>query len=129
MTPTFSRFAFLLILLLLSGCHTAPRHTTSAGKVSVAAPPVADTEAARLQQCRKDIEVLTKINNPAHTTLKQEFDRVMGGAAQYSGIRAEVTDNTQNTIDALYRYRVSILCTKISTEVLNGLTERGETQK
>lgn len=128
MTSIFFRFVFLLVLLPLSGCQTTPR-TAITGKTGVTAPAADDTEALRLQQCKKDIEVLTKFNNPSYGDLKQEFDRLMGAAADYSGIRAQVTNNTQSTIDALYRYRVSILCAKISNEVLKGLTERGETLK
>lgn len=134
MTPIFSRFVFLLLLVSLSGCQTLTRPFTdkasnAAGKASDAVVKPADPEAVRLQQCYKDIEVLTKINNPAYASMKQEFDRMMSGAAQYSGIRAQIADNTQSTIDALYRYRVSLLCAKISNEVLNGLTKQAEAPK
>ncbi|TFZ53063.1 hypothetical protein E5C26_01665 [Serratia proteamaculans] len=126
MSPTSLRVAFLLLLLPLSGCQSTQRTSALTKATVVAAPSDAEIKAARLQQCHKNLEVLTKLNDVQHAAIKQEFDRVMKGAAQYSGLRPQVTDDTQNTVDALYRYRVNLLCSKINQDVLNALAERGE---
>ncbi|WP_273974782.1 MULTISPECIES: hypothetical protein [Serratia] len=89
----------------------------------------AEQEAQRLTQCRKELEVLKGIDAAQYRTYTQAFDRLMQGAAQYAGLRPDVSPQTQETVDALYRYRVNRLCADITQSTLTGLTARGETVK
>lgn len=54
---------------------------------------------------------------------KSEFDKLMSDAVIYNGIRVDVKEYTQGTVDALYRFRVNKLCADISSDILNKLTE------
>jgi hypothetical protein len=84
-------------------------------------------EAARLTQCQKELEALQNLNPAQHKTLRQAFDRLMSGAAQYGGLRIKINAQTQETVDALYRYKVNRLCADITQALLTGLADRGET--
>lgn len=86
----------------------------------------AEQEARRLTQCQKEIEALQSLNPAQHKTFRQAFDRLMSGAAQYGGLRPQVNTQTQETVDALYRYKVNRLCADISQATLTGLATRGE---
>jgi hypothetical protein len=83
-------------------------------------------EAQRLQQCQRDLEALSSLKTESYTQSKQAFDRLMSGAAQYANLRTRVNTETQDTVDALYRYRVNLLCAQINQAVLSSLAERGE---
>ena len=60
---------------------------------------------------------------------KQAFDSLMSGASQYANLRARVNGDTQETVDALYRYKVNYLCAGVNQAVLTGLADRGEQVK
>ncbi|WP_249921455.1 hypothetical protein [Serratia plymuthica] len=51
----------------------------------------------------------------------------MSGAAQYGGLRSQVNAQTQETVDALYRYKVNRLFADITQATLTSLATRGET--
>lgn len=113
--------------VLLTGCQTSP----STEKEPTPEPQVqhsteAEREAARLQQCQAELEALRTVQPKMFTGYKQEFDRLMNGAAQYAGLRTQLNTETQDTVDALYRYRVNKLCAQINQAVLLGLAEHGE---
>lgn len=117
----------VMVALLLTGCQTSP----NTAKKQTAEPQgqnatQAEREAARLQQCQKELEALRTVHPTQFTGYKQAFDRLMNGAAQYSGLRTRVNAQTQDTVDALYRYRVNKLCAQINQAVLLGLAEHGE---
>lgn len=46
----------------------------------------------------------------------------MQGADIYSGVRSDVSESTQNAVDAYYRYRVDKMCADISNDVLQRLS-------
>ncbi|EIM8480862.1 TPA: hypothetical protein ACKQGZ_001026 [Serratia marcescens] len=126
------RAALLLCLAgavtLLSGCEGGKR-PVSVTKQTVAQDiekTQAAKEAERMAQCQKELEALKGINPGQHKTYRQEFDRLMSGAAQYAGLRTRVNSETQDTVDALYRYKVSRLCADITQATLTGLADRGE---
>ena len=122
--------AALLLTLTLSGCQTAKRPVSTLSK-----PPSAEDiaeqdkrqrEAERIQQCQRELDAMRGMDNEKYQKFKRELDTLMGGAAQYAGVRQRVNTGTQETVDALYRYRTSRLCADISSAMMTGLAERGE---
>ncbi|MBH1931198.1 hypothetical protein I5U13_16215 [Serratia rubidaea] len=119
--------ATLAFILLLAGCQSAHRTTKKPlPDQQMQNPAQAELEAARLQQCQKMLSALRTVQPKQFSNYKQNFDRLMSGAAQYSGLRSRVSVETQDTVDALYRYRVNKLCAQIDQAVFLGLTARGE---
>lgn len=133
--PLWQRSALALSLLMgtltLSGCENAKRPVPTAKKAlesSVELTP-AQQEAQRLQQCQKELDALQGIDGAGYQKNKREFVRLMSGAAQYAALRSKVNSDTQETVDALYRYKVSRLCADVNQAVMTGLAERGERLK
>lgn len=83
-------------------------------------------EAERLKNCQEELNILKGVSPVKYTVYKRTFDGLMGGAAQYAGLRKAVNPNIQETVDALYRYKVNRLCTEVSQVALEALVERGE---
>lgn len=126
----------LLLLLsagvaLLSGCEGSkrPAAVTQPQLSSEEEKSPAQKETERMALCQKELEALKAINPEQHTALRQEFDRLMGGAAAYANVRTRVNSDTQDTVDALYRYKINRLCADITRATLTGLAERGERLK
>ncbi|MDT3254050.1 hypothetical protein QZQ97_24340 [Serratia sp. root2] len=86
-------------------------------------------ELERLTLCQNQLASLIKINPKQHQQYKQVFDSLMNSASQYASLRGRVNNNTQETIDSLYRYKINYLCASISQAVLTGLTEKAEQVK
>ncbi|AUU08789.1 MULTISPECIES: hypothetical protein [Serratia] len=86
-------------------------------------------EAEQLQQCQQQLGALRTINEKQYQRYKQAFDSLMSGASQYANLRARVNGDTQETVDALYRYKVNYLCAGVNQAVLTGLADRGEQVK
>lgn len=80
-------------------------------------------EEDRLQLCHKQLSALHNIDAKQFQNYKQAFDSLMNGASQYAGLRTRVNSDTQDTMDALYRYKVNYLCAGIDNAVLTGLAE------
>lgn len=87
------------------------------------------TETLRLQQCRKELEAYQTLSSNKQKGYQHTFDALMQEASKYSGIRAGVGSDTQETVDALYRYRVNRLCAEIHQALMIRLAERGEQVK
>lgn len=124
--------AGILTLALLGGvaCQQAkPNAAAKPQPASSVEPQRQQREAQRLQQCQQALTALQKINPEGYQEYQRAFDSLMGGASQYAGLRARVNDDTQETVDALYRYKVSRLCAAIEQAVMTGLVERGEQVK
>lgn len=83
-------------------------------------------EAERLKNCQKELNILKGVSSEKYTVYKRTFDGLMGGAAQYAGLRKAVNPHIQETVDALYRYKVNRLCAEVSQVALEALVERGE---
>ncbi|MBW4204129.1 hypothetical protein JW319_22505 [Enterobacter cloacae subsp. cloacae] len=86
-------------------------------------------ETERLNNCQKELNILKGVSAEKYTIYKRTFDGLMSGAAQYAGLRKEVNANIQETVDALYRYKVNRLCAEVSQVALEALVERGEQVK
>lgn len=125
-TRTVLHTSALVFALVLAGCQAPSTPVKKTAAPQEQDPTQAEREAARLQQCQKELEALRTVQPKQFSVYKQEFDRLMNGAAQYSGLRPRVNADTQDTVDALYRYRVNKLCAQIDQAVLLGLAERGE---
>lgn len=78
----------------------------------------------RLELCRRELEVLKKIDLSVYNKRKAEFNKIISGASAYNNVRKDVPRNTQITVDSLYRYRSDKLCFDISNDVLNILTKK-----
>ncbi|RTP97282.1 hypothetical protein EKN38_22340 [Enterobacter sp. WCHEn045836] len=109
------------VVFLLSGCGIS-----SSGDEGPTLDYSQETESARLKQCQEELEALNTVAAADYTKYRKEFDRLMNGASQYAGLRATVGKGTRNTVDALYHYKVNLLCADVSQAMLKGLTERGE---
>ncbi|MEE4411546.1 MULTISPECIES: hypothetical protein [Serratia] len=133
--PQWRRSALALPLLIgtlvLSGCENGRRPILAAKKSPEATVEItqAQREADRLQHCQKELDALQGIDAAGYRKYKQEFDRLMSGAAQYAALRTQVNGDTQETVDALYRYKVSRLCADVNQAVMTGLADRGERLK
>ncbi|HEI8868122.1 hypothetical protein [Serratia sp. AKBS12] len=86
-------------------------------------------EAERLQLCQQELGALRAIDQQQHQQLKQGFDHLMSGASLYAGVRTKVNGDTQEMVDALYRYKVNRLCAQVDQAVLAGLADRAEQVK
>lgn len=120
------KISFIIaLLIILTGC----QHKPQPGDIVDATIQQAEMqkqENSRLDNCHSELESLKTINSEKYMQSKKQFDQLMQGTAQYAGIRSNVKSSTQETVDALYRYRVNLLCTEISNTLLNSLvtTER-----
>lgn len=120
--------SILLVLmgsLLLNGCQStkAPLAKTPS---SVKEPDdKAMRETRDLKQCQQNLNVLGMLKTESYAVQKQMFDALMSGASQYAGIRTQVNEHTQDTVDALYRYQVSYQCAEINQALLAELAKRG----
>lgn len=128
----FCRSAVLCLLggsLLLGGCEARKRPTAQAATEPTQEQSLAAREAEQLAQCQKELEALKPVDARQHQTYQQAFSRLMSGAVQYAGVRPHANSGTQETVDALYRYKVRRLCADISQALLTGLADMGERVK
>ncbi len=86
-------------------------------------------EVELLQQCQDLLGVLHNIRAKEFQQYKQAFDSLLSGASQYAEMRTKVNGDTQQTMDALYRYKANFLCAGVNQAVLTTLAERGELVK
>ena len=129
------RHSFLLCLLgsslSLSGCEAPKRPVTAAPVASEQAQEQsrAARETEQLALCQKELEALKPLDAKQQQIFQQEFSRLMSGAAQYASVRPHASSSTQETVDALYRYKVKRLCANISQALLSSLADMGERVK
>jgi len=132
-----SQLKLLLVACLLAGCQST---ATEAEKSHDEIAPVdaitgaeaqteVDEDTLRLQQCNTTLEALHSVNARQFSTYHQAFEHLMKGAARYASLRTRINNETQDTIDSLYRYRVNKLCAQIDQAILLGLVEQGESVK
>ncbi|AKG68303.1 Uncharacterised protein [Serratia fonticola] len=127
----------ILFLIALGGvaCQTPKPGTAPAGKPTATGATQSEEERlkqrelAQLTLCQEQMGALRKITPKQHQQYQQAFDGLMQGAAQYARVRVQVNENTQETMDALYRYKINYLCANVSQAVLTGLAERVELGK
>ncbi|HCH9097554.1 TPA: hypothetical protein NNT20_004713 [Salmonella enterica] len=122
--------AVLVFAALLTGCVgkrtvsrvISPSNTAATPTSSVASATL--DEAARMERCRRELDVLKKINSTVYENRRGEFERMMSGAGVYSGVRGDVSTYTQEAVDAFYRFRAEKLCADIANDVLNELSKK-----
>lgn len=130
-TINMKKYATLLAFsCLISGCQVVPnKDKIKAPETSEIKPVTESPEVAKLRQCQQEMEALKTVNAKKYSDVKNQFDALMSGAAQYSGLRSKVNNDMQTTVDALYRYRVSMVCSKVNQTLLLSLAEKGEAVK
>uniref|UniRef100_UPI00235FD8C2 hypothetical protein n=2 Tax=Gammaproteobacteria TaxID=1236 RepID=UPI00235FD8C2 len=75
--------------------------------------------------CQQNLNALGALKTVSYPAKKRMFDELMSSASQYAGIRAQVNELTQDTVDALYRYQVNYQCAEINQILLAELAKRG----
>lgn len=115
-----------IFLLLVGGCENKPvvnpivQSIEASSKIT---PADKLDDLGKMERCRRELEALKKIDLSVYNKRKLEFDKLISGAALYSGVRKDVGDYTQSAVDALYRFRADKLCSDISNDVLNQLSK------
>ncbi|CAI1190801.1 Uncharacterised protein [Serratia marcescens] len=112
-------------LLLLNGCQSTK---ISRAKTTVAVGTHDEKtlrEIQDLKQCQQNLNALGALKTVSYPAKKRMFDELMSSASQYAGIRAQVNELTQDTVDALYRYQVNYQCAEINQILLAELAKRG----
>ncbi|OWF74443.1 hypothetical protein B4907_22060 [Yersinia kristensenii] len=117
-----------VLCLLLAGCqmensqsHIKPQKINAQSSETKSSA----AEADRLGLCQRQLEALQKIDTAKYGVYQQRFDTLMNSAAEYAGVRTNVNVDSQDTLDALYHYRVNLFCSEINQVLLTGLAERG----
>lgn len=132
---------FLLAGVLLAGCqNTAP--SDSALHSLVTSLPLAVSSQASPSQvapveenqgvsrtCQKELASLKQISPKNYSVKKAAYDRLVINSSQYDGIRGDVNSTTQDTMDALYKYKMNTLCSDIEHDVMQALIRKGESAK
>lgn len=122
------RTIFLLLFIppLLIGCQSAAQSDVMKNTVrDIALQPRKGQEVQRLQQCQQQLQALRTLKAADYSETQRAFDALMRSAAQYSTLRTNIGETTQDTVDALYHYRVNLLCAQINQAVLDRLAEQG----
>ncbi|STB68477.1 Uncharacterised protein [Citrobacter freundii] len=84
------------------------------------------TADSRLGVCRKELDILKRLDNARYLSRKAVFDKLMSGARLYGDVRGDLQSGTRSTVDALFSYKLEKLCADISQDVLNSLSRIGE---
>ncbi|MTD28039.1 hypothetical protein [Erwinia sorbitola] len=122
----------VLFVFVLAGCQGKPKTTpVPAPAQSAEEPQVVQSEkyikdSNKLKLCQAQLEALKVVNSSEHRSMQTTFDALMSNAAQYTGVRKNVGENTQDTVDSLYHYRANQLCARIAQALMDSLTKKGE---
>ncbi|HEC7758699.1 TPA: hypothetical protein R4A49_004338 [Salmonella enterica subsp. enterica serovar Muenchen] len=81
---------------------------------------------SHLGVCRKELDILKRVDNARYLSRKVLFDKLMSGARLYGDVRGDLQSGTRSTVDALFSYKLEKLCADISQDVLNSLSRIGE---
>lgn len=125
--------------LILTGCSAIPKQEIKT-LVTPVSPDVQSTSPAqqtpvensgvtadsRLGVCRKELDILKRLDNTRYLSRKAVFDKLMSGARLYGDVRSDLQSGTRSTVDALFSYKLEKLCADISQDVLNSLSRIGE---
>ncbi|ALL35898.1 hypothetical protein [Serratia marcescens] len=117
--------AALMGILLVSGCQSTKMPQIKTASASTLQDEKIKRETQDLKQCQQNLNALGTLKTADYPAKKQVFDNLMSGASQYAGLRTQVNERTQETVDALYRYQVSYQCAKINQALLTELAKRG----
>lgn len=141
---------FLLIVLTLtlstslSACQRTPSPAEEPGMVIAPVPPATppgqisvepepdadiapqkDSETANLERCKAQLDALRTLAPEKYTRLNSAFRFIMRGASDYAAVRRNTNQGTQETIDALYKYRSNLICAQIDQTMMNSLSLHG----
>lgn len=123
-------------LLVLTGCQTL--QAQDSGKVASASvkpvlpvvnntvPPAAPAAKGPVNACQNELAALAKISPREYAAKKTVFDNLLNSASVYTSVRGQINDQTQEAMDALYKYKVQQVCSDIQYSVMQGLMQRGE---
>lgn len=120
------------IIFLLAGCSAIPKQEIKSIVTPASPdmqPPVENTRVtadSRLSVCRKELDILKRLDNARYLSRKAVFDKLMSGARLYGDVRGDLQSDTRSTVDALFSYKLEKLCSDISQDVLNSLSRIGE---
>lgn len=124
---SFIKAAFICNCLFISGCQQSlfdvSEHESRSSIENEQSNKVREDEE-RLRQCQQALKLLGEFETNHYAALRVEFTSLMANAAKYGNVRPWINDGTQDTLDSLYRYRVSRLCTEIEQRMLETLIER-----
>lgn len=131
MSLIICKLKFLMVfgILLISGCQNKINGVRNHGQLlknaqSISSPVSNEiNNIEKIERCRRELDALKKVDVNIYNKRKSEFDKLMSDAVIYNGVRVDVKEYTQGTVDALYRFRVNKLCADISSDILNKLTE------
>lgn len=121
--------AALMSVLLVSSCQSTKTPQTKSASASILQDENVKRETQDLKQCQQNLSALGTLKTADYPARKQVFDNLMSGASQYAGVRAQINERTQETVDALYRYQVSYQCAEINQALLTELAKRGDAIK
>ncbi|HGM5456454.1 TPA: hypothetical protein ACKPZ5_004443 [Serratia marcescens] len=117
--------AVLMGVMLVSGCQSTKTPQIKTASASALQDEKTKRETQDLKQCQQNLNALGMLKTADYPAKKQVFDNLMSGASQYAGVRTQVNERTQETVDALYRYQVSYQCAEINQALLTELAKRG----
>lgn len=79
-------------------------------------------EFTKIEQCAKELQALKTTNPQNFDKLQSRFDQMIATVNRYSQVRSSLKSQTQDTVEALYTYKVSRICNDIEQYLLDGLT-------
>lgn len=133
----------LAVVLLNTGCHQSTMNQkasvnpsvptlgkSSSGLSNSAEPQSESTEAeGSVITCQRELIALSKINQQLYMQKKSVFDELLAGASAYASVRGEISVQTKDTLDALYKYKTQKICNDIEQSIRQALISRGENFK
>lgn len=120
--------------MMLSGCSADKEESHPIQPITTVSPSptqanVSSQETSRpnpVVSCQKTLDSLQVVNPSAWKRHKAEFDTLIRSASQYGAVRDGVSDKTKDTVDAMYQFRTSKICSDIENEVMDALISHGE---
>lgn len=118
-----------VLILSLSSCTLM---SPGKGERTISTTPTVDKgvqegdENALLANCQQELKALRTVAPTAASPLSDHFDGLMQRMHQYAGFRTTLSVPLQQTMDALYRYRVNKVCADIRHTLLDNLSQQAE---
>lgn len=133
----------LAVVLLNTGCHqnavdqknTVNPSVPTLGKSSSGLSSSAQTLSVPTESegivmtCQRELVALSKINQQLYMQKKSVFDELLASASAYASVRGEISVQTKDTLDALYKYKTQKICNDIEQSIRQALISRGENFK
>ncbi|HGM5490681.1 TPA: hypothetical protein ACKP1B_002318 [Serratia fonticola] len=127
-------------LVLLAGCQASPspvEQPVPAASMAnsdpvlpkIETPPPATPVREKIGMCQRELASLKQVNPKAYATRSANFDRLVNSAGVYTAVRGDISPQTKDTLDALYKFKTNRMCAEIERDVLQALIQRGENIK